>query len=131
MNTEHSTRLARPVRLGPSTRRGVLVVALSVALPSSWRTSRGRKVREPRLVVGRCGDSNASAYVVAGDSATPGVVAGNPKRPLDERPSASPVAFVYVGIGLYWCASCCDLATARGAWGNSTSSINLTMFSAA
>src|SRR5258705_1452531 len=63
----------------------VLVVAL-LLLAVELAYSRGRKV-EARELVGA---------TVGADSATPGVVAAEPKRPLEERVGKGGLALVYV-----------------------------------
>jgi cytochrome c-type biogenesis protein CcsB len=70
------------------------------------------------------------AATVGADSATPGVVADAPRRPLDERVGKAGLALVYVGIGLLLaCIVLRGLATARVPWGNMYEFINLTCLS--
>src|SRR6202023_1711437 len=67
---------------------------------------------------------------VGADSATPGCVAAEPMRPLDERVGKAGLALVYVGIGfLLACIVLRGLATTRVPWGNMYEFINLTCFS--
>lgn len=64
---------------------------------------------------------------VSSDSATPGIVADAPQRPLDERVGRAGLAVVYLGIGLLLaCIVLRGLATVRAPWGNMYEFINLT-----
>ncbi len=130
MNTEHvDIGLARYSDWAFTSSVVVLVVAL-LLLAVELAYSRGRKVESRELVgAAAAATSNASATVGA-DSATPGVVADAPKRPLDERVGKAGLALVYVGIGLLLvCIVLRGLATARVPWGNMYEFINLTCFS--
>ncbi|MCV7346011.1 c-type cytochrome biogenesis protein CcsB [Mycolicibacterium rhodesiae] len=120
MNTVHiNLGLARYSDWAFTSSVVVLVVALLlVAVELAY--SRGRNA-EARELVGA---------TVGADSATPGVVAEVPKRPLDERFGTAGLALVYVGIGLLLvCIVLRGLATARVPWGNMYEFINLTCFS--
>ena len=76
------------------------------------------------------GRKSNSVPRVGADSATPGVVADAPNRPLDERVGKAGLALVYVGIGLLLvCIVLRGVATARVPWGNMYEFINLTCFS--
>ncbi|HYB34775.1 MAG TPA: c-type cytochrome biogenesis protein CcsB [Mycobacterium sp.] len=67
---------------------------------------------------------------VAADSATPGIVLAEPRRPFDERVGRAGLAVVYVGIALLlMCIVLRGLATLRVPWGNMYEFINLTSFS--
>ena len=119
MNTEHvDIGLARYSDWAFTSSVVVLVVAL-LLLAVELAYSRGRKVEARELVgVAAAATSNTSATVGA-DSATPGVVAAEPKRPLDERVGKAGLALIYVGIGLLLvCIVLRGLATARVPWGN-------------
>jgi cytochrome c-type biogenesis protein CcsB len=120
MNTEHiDVGLARYSDWAFTSSVVVLVAAL-LLLAVELAYSRGRKVEERELVTA----------TVGADSATPGVVAGAPRRPLDERVGQSGLALVYVGIGLLFiCIVLRGLATSRVPWGNMYEFINLTCFS--
>ncbi|CAM4138547.1 Cytochrome c biogenesis protein CcsA [Mycobacterium basiliense] len=100
------------------------VVALVVALlllAFELAYVRGRKVDERELV---------PAGSVAGDSATPGIVAAPPLRPFDERVGRAGLAVVYLGTGLLLaCIVLRGLATMRVPWGNMYEFINLTCLS--
>src|SRR5215208_7892422 len=98
----------------------VVLVAALLLLAVELAYSRGRKA-EARELVGA---------TVGADSATPGVVADMPKRPLDERVGKAGLALVYVGIALLLaCIVLRGMATARVPWGNMYEFINLTCFS--
>jgi cytochrome c-type biogenesis protein CcsB len=130
MNTEHvDIGLARYSDWAFTSSVVVLVVAL-LLLAVELAYSRGRKVESRELVgAAAAATSNVSATVGA-DSSTPGVVAAEPKRPLDERVGKAGLALVYVGIGLLLvCIVLRGLATARVPWGNMYEFINLTCFS--
>ena len=139
MNTEHvDIGLARYSDWAFTSSVVVLVAALML-LAVELAYSRGRRderLREEQMVGAKvqfgaatAATSNASATVGA-DSATPGVVADAPKRPLDERVGKAGLALVYVGIGLLLaCIVLRGLATARVPWGNMYEFINLTCFS--
>jgi cytochrome c-type biogenesis protein CcsB len=67
---------------------------------------------------------------VAADGVTPGIVAGGPQRPFDERVGRAGLAVVYLGIGLLLaCIVLRGLATMRVPWGNMYEFINLTCLS--
>jgi ABC-type transport system involved in cytochrome c biogenesis permease subunit len=107
----------------------VLVVAL-LLLAVELAYSRGRKVESRELVGAAAAATSSVSAMVGADSATPGVVAAEPKRPLDERVGKAGLALVYVGIGLLLvCIVLRGLATARVPWGNMYEFINLTCFS--
>ena len=130
MNTEHvDIGLARYSDWAFTSSVVVLVVAL-LLLAVELAYSRGRKVETRELVgAAAAATSNVSATVGA-DSATPGIVAAAPKRPLDERVGKAGLALVYVGIGLLLvCIVLRGLATERVPWGNMYEFINLTCFS--
>ena len=120
MNTEHvDIGLARYSDWAFTSSVVVLVVAL-LLLAVELAYSRGRKVESRELV----------GATVGADSATPGIVAAEPKRPLDERVGKAGLALVYVGIGLLLvCIVLRGLATERVPWGNMYEFINLTCFS--
>ena len=120
MNTEHvDIGLAR-FSDWAFTSSVVVLVAAMVLLAVELAYSRGRKVESAELV----------GATVGADSATPGVVAAEPKRPLDERVGTAGLALVYVGIGfLLACIVLRGLATTRVPWGNMYEFINLTCFS--
>ncbi|WP_156689676.1 c-type cytochrome biogenesis protein CcsB [Mycobacterium sp. Marseille-P9652] len=64
---------------------------------------------------------------VAPDSATPGIVGDEPRRPVDERAGRAGLAVLYLGIGLLLaCIVLRGLATLRVPWGNMYEFINLT-----
>ena len=150
MNTEHvDIGLARYSDWAFTSSVVVLVAAL-LLLAVELAYTRGRRV-ESREVVGaaaaatsgRAAAAAASsgrtaaaaattdrAATVGADSATPGVVADAPRRPLDERVGKAGLALVYVGIGLLLaCIVLRGLATARVPWGNMYEFINLTCLS--
>src|SRR4029453_16262655 len=120
MNTEHvDIGLARYSDWAFTSSVVVLVGAL-LLLAVELAYTRGRKA-EARELVGA---------TVGADSATPGVVAGAPKPPIDERVGKAGLALVYVGIGLLLtCIVLRALATARVPWGNMYEFINLTCLS--
>jgi len=90
MNTEHvDIGLARYSDWA-FTSSVVVLVAVLLLLAVELAYTRGRKVESRELV----------GATVGADSATPGVVAAEPKRPLDERVGKAGLALVYVGIGL-------------------------------
>ncbi|MBU9766705.1 c-type cytochrome biogenesis protein CcsB [Mycobacterium sp. TNTM28] len=119
MNTEHiDIGLARYSDWAFTSSVVVLVGAL-ILLAVELASSRGRKADSRELV----------GATVGADSATPGVVAEEPKRPLDERFGKSGLALTYVGIGmLFICIVLRGLATSRVPWGNMYEFINLTSF---
>jgi cytochrome c-type biogenesis protein CcsB len=120
MNTDIDIGLARYSDWAFTSSVVVLVVAL-LLLAIELAYSRSRKVAERELV---------AAGAVASNSATPGVVADAPKRPVDERVGHAGLALVYVGIGLLLvCIALRGLATARVPWGNMYEFINLTCLS--
>jgi cytochrome c-type biogenesis protein CcsB len=64
---------------------------------------------------------------VGADSATPGVVADAPRRPVDERIGSAGLSLTYVGIALLLaCIVLRGLSTSRAPWGNMYEFINLT-----
>jgi cytochrome c-type biogenesis protein CcsB len=130
MNTEHvDIGLARYSDWAFTSSVVVLVAAL-VLLAVELAYSRGRKVEARELVGAAAAATSNSSATVGADSATPGVVADIPKRPLDERVGKAGLALVYVGIGLLFvCIVLRGLATARAPWGNMYEFINLTCFS--
>jgi cytochrome c-type biogenesis protein CcsB len=130
MNTEHvDIGLARYSDWAFTSAVVVLVAAL-VLLAVELAYSRGRKVEARELVGAAAAATSNSSATVGADSATPGVVADIPKRPLDERVGKAGLALVYVGIGLLFvCIVLRGLATARVPWGNMYEFINLTCFS--
>ena len=130
MNTEHvDIGLARYSDWAFTSSVVVLVAAL-VLLAVELAYSRGRKVEARELVGAAAAATSNSSATVGADSATPGVVADIPKRPLDERVGKAGLALVYVGIGLLFiCIVLRGLATARVPWGNMYEFINLTCFS--
>src|SRR6185369_6384668 len=130
MNTEHvDIGLARYSDWAFTSSVVVLVAAL-VLLAVELAYSRGRKVEARELVGAAAAATSNSSATVGADSATPGVVAEAPKRPLDERAGKSGLSLVYVGIAmLLACIVLRGLATARVPWGNMYEFINLTCFS--
>lgn len=120
MNTEHiDVGLARYSDWAFTSSVVVLVFAL-VLLAIELAYAGGRRV-ETRELVGA---------TVGARSATPGVVADTPRRPLDERAGRAGLALTYVGVGLLFaCIVLRGLATARVPWGNMYEFINLTCFS--
>lgn len=91
---------------------GLLLLAVELAY------SRSRKVEQRELV---------SAAAVGADSATPGVVADAPRRPVDERIGSAGLSLTYVGIALLLaCIVLRGLSTSRVPWGNMYEFINLT-----
>jgi cytochrome c-type biogenesis protein CcsB len=120
MNTEHiDIGLARYSDWAFTSSVMVLVAAL-LLLAVELAYSRGRKI-EARQLVGA---------TVGVDSVTPGIVAEEPKRPVDERAGKTGLALVYVGIALLaTCIVLRGLATARVPWGNMYEFINLTSLS--
>src|SRR6476659_2020195 len=150
MNTEHvDIGLARYSDWAFTSSVVVLVAAL-LLLAVELAYTRGRRV-ESREVVGAAAAATSGraaaaaatsgraaaaaattdrAATVGADSATPGVVADAPRRPLDERVGKAGLALVYVGIGLLLaCIVLRGLATARVPWGNMYEFINLTCLS--
>jgi ABC-type transport system involved in cytochrome c biogenesis permease subunit len=98
----------------------VLVIAL-LFLAVELAAVGSRKVADRELV---------AAGTVSADSATPGLVADAPRRPLDERIGRAGLALVYAGIGLLFvCIVLRGMATSRVPWGNMYEFINLTCFS--
>src|SRR4029453_5908705 len=129
MNTEHvDIGLARYSDWAFTSSVVVLVAALlllAVELAYS-RVRRDERLREEQLV----GAKVQFGATVGADSATPGVVAEAPKRPLDERAGKAGLALVYVGIGLLLvCIVLRGLATARVPGGNIYEFINPTFLS--
>src|SRR5215208_7790222 len=98
----------------------VVLVAALLLLAVELAYSRGRKVESRELV----------GATVGADSTTPGVVADEPTRPLDERVGKAGLALTYVGIGLLLvCIVLRGAATTRVPWGNMYEFINLTCLS--
>jgi cytochrome c-type biogenesis protein CcsB len=130
MNTEHvDIGLARYSDWAFTSSVVVLVAAL-LLLAVELAYSRGRKVEARELVGAATAATSGMSATVGADSATPGVVAEAPKRPLDERAGKAGLALVYVGIGLLLvCIVLRGMATARVPWGNMYEFINLTCFS--
>ncbi|ULE34178.1 c-type cytochrome biogenesis protein CcsB [Mycobacterium sp. IDR2000157661] len=94
----------------------VLVGAL-LLLAIELAYSRSRKVEQRELV----------GAGVGADSASPGIVAEAPRRPIDQRIGGAGLALTYVGIGLLLaCIVLRGLATSRAPWGNMYEFINLT-----
>jgi cytochrome c-type biogenesis protein CcsB len=120
MNTEHiDIGLARYSDWAFTSSVVVLVAAL-LLLAVELAYSRGRKVESRELV----------GATVGADSTTPGVVADESTRPLDERLGKAGLALTYVGIGLLLvCILLRGAATMRVPWGNMYEFINLTCFS--
>ena len=138
MNTEHiDIGLARYSDWAFTSSVVVLVAALLLlAVELAYnRSRRDERLREEQMVgakvqlgAGAPATFGKSATVGA-DSATPGVVADAPRRPLDERAGRAGLALIYVGIGLLLaCIVLRGLATARVPWGNMYEFINLTCF---
>lgn len=119
MNTEHiDIGLARYSDWAFTSSVVVLVGAL-ILLAVELAYSRGRRVENRELV----------GATVGADSATPGVVAEEQRRPFDERVGKTGLALTYVGIGmLFICIVLRGLATSRVPWGNMYEFINLTSF---
>ncbi|CDO86875.1 cytochrome C assembly protein [Mycobacterium triplex] len=118
MNTTHvNIGLARYSDWAFTSAVVALVVALLLlAFELAYVGSRRAEVRE-RVLAGS----------VAADSATPGVVADDHRRPFDERAGRAGLAVVYLGIGLLLaCLVLRGLATMRVPWGNMYEFINLT-----
>ncbi|WP_396934403.1 c-type cytochrome biogenesis protein CcsB [Mycolicibacterium sp.] len=130
MNTEHiDIGLARYSDWAFTSSVVVLVGAL-LLLAVELAYSRGRKVDERSREEEMAGASIRVGATVGAESATPGVVLEEPKRPFDERIGQSGLALVYVGIGLLLvCIVLRGLATSRVPWGNMYEFINLTCFS--
>ncbi|BDY29590.1 c-type cytochrome biogenesis protein CcsB [Mycolicibacterium mageritense] len=130
MNTEHiDIGLARYSDWAFTSSVVVLVGAL-LLLAVELAYSRGRKVDERSREEEMAGASVRVGATVGAESATPGVVLEEPKRPFDERIGQSGLALVYVGIGLLLvCIVLRGLATSRVPWGNMYEFINLTCFS--
>src|ERR1700754_5012498 len=130
MNTEHvDIGLARYSDWAFTSSVVVLVAAL-LLLAVELAYSHGRKVESRELVGAAAAATSKVSATVGADSATPGVVAAEPKRSLDVRVGRAGLALVYVGIGLLFvCIVLRGLATARVPWGNMYEFINLTCFS--
>lgn len=130
MNTEHiDIGLARYSDWAFTSSVVVLVGAL-LLLAVELAYSRGRKVDERSREEEMAGASVRVGATVGAESATPGVVLEEPRRPFDERIGQSGLALVYVGIGLLLvCIVLRGLATSRVPWGNMYEFINLTCFS--
>jgi cytochrome c-type biogenesis protein CcsB len=130
MNTEHvDIGLARYSDWA-FTSSVVVLVAAMLLLAVELAYSRGRKVESRELVGAAAAATSDRGATVGAHSATPGVVAAEPKRPLDERIGKAGLALVYVGIGLLLvCIVLRGLATARVPWGNMYEFINLTCMS--
>ncbi|MGV0624277.1 c-type cytochrome biogenesis protein CcsB [Mycolicibacter minnesotensis] len=120
MNTSHiDVGLARYSDWAFTSALIVLVIAL-LLLAVELAYSRTRALAESELV----------SVGVRADSATPGVVLAEPRRPLGERVGRAGLALVYLGIGLLLaCIVLRGAATARPPWGNMYEFINLTCFS--
>ncbi|MBY0442459.1 MAG: c-type cytochrome biogenesis protein CcsB [Mycobacteriaceae bacterium] len=96
---------------------GLLLLAVELAYVG------GRKADARELVPA----GPAGAASVAVDSAVPGIVRGDLRRPLDERVGRAGLAVTYVGIGfLLACIVLRGAATVRVPWGNMYEFINLT-----
>ena len=107
MNTEHiDIGLARYSDWAFTSSVVVLVAAL-LLLAVELAYTRGRKA-EARELVGA---------TVGADSATPGVVADMPKRPLDERVGRPGWHWSTSASGCCWRASCCAAWPPRGCRG--------------
>jgi cytochrome c-type biogenesis protein CcsB len=118
MNTDIDIGLARYSDWAFTSSVVVLVAAL-LLLAVELAYNRGRKAESRELV----------GATVGADSATPGVVADVPRRPVDERAGKAGLALTYVGIGLLLvCIVLRGLATSRVPWGNMYEFINLTSF---
>ncbi len=120
MNTEHiDIGLARYSDWAFTSSVIVLVIAL-LFLAFELAYARSRKVVERELV----------AATVSADSATPGLVADAPRRPVDESVGRAGLVLVYTGIALLLlCIVLRGMATERVPWGNMYEFINLTCFS--
>ncbi|MCQ4360455.1 c-type cytochrome biogenesis protein CcsB [Mycobacterium gordonae] len=120
MNTQHiNIGLARYSDWAFTSTVVALVVAL-LLLAYELAYVRARKL-EPVAV---------PAGTVATDSAAPGIVADEARRPLDERVGRAGLAVLYLGIGLLFaCIVLRGLATMRVPWGNMYEFINLTCMS--
>jgi cytochrome c-type biogenesis protein CcsB len=120
MNTEHiDIGLARYSDWAFTSSVIVLVIAL-LFLAFELAYARSRKVAERELV----------AATVSADSATPGLVADAPRRPVDESVGRAGLVLVYTGIALLLlCIVLRGMATERVPWGNMYEFINLTCFS--
>ncbi|MEV3901889.1 MULTISPECIES: c-type cytochrome biogenesis protein CcsB [unclassified Mycobacterium] len=100
---------------------GLLLLAVELAY------SRSRKVEQRELVGAAPAATSNRRAAVGADSATPGVVADVPKRPVDERIGAAGLSLTYVGIALLLaCIVLRGLSTSRVPWGNMYEFINLT-----
>lgn len=118
MNTLHvNVGLARYSDWAFTSAVVALVIAL-LLLAFELAYAGGRRVdRRERVLAG----------AVSSDSATPGIVADDSRRPLDERVGRAGLAVVYLGIGLLLaCIVLRGLATLRPPWGNMYEFINLT-----
>src|SRR6201999_1904664 len=94
MNTEHvDIGLARYSDWAFTSSVVVLVAAL-LLLAVELAYSRGRKVEARELVGAAAAATSDRGATVGVDSATPGVVVAEPKRPLDERVGRSGLALV-------------------------------------
>jgi hypothetical protein len=108
----------------------VVLVAALLLLAVELAYSRGRKIESRELVGAAAAATSNRGATVGADSTTPGVVADEPGRPLDERVGKAGLALVYVGIGLLLaCIVLRGAATMRVPWGNMYEFINLTCFS--
>uniref|UniRef100_A0A5Q5CLN1 Cytochrome c assembly protein n=1 Tax=Mycobacterium sp. (strain JLS) TaxID=164757 RepID=A0A5Q5CLN1_MYCSJ len=96
----------------------VLVAALLLlAVELAYHRSRMAATRE------------LAGATVGADSATPGIVADIPRRPVDQRVGTAGLALTYLGSGLLLaCVVLRGLATSRVPWGNMYEFINLTCF---
>jgi cytochrome c-type biogenesis protein CcsB len=100
---------------------GLLLLAVELAY------SRSRKVEQRELVGAAPAATSNRGAAVGADSATPGVVADVPRRPVDERIGAAGLSLTYVGIALLLaCIVLRGLSTSRAPWGNMYEFINLT-----
>jgi cytochrome c-type biogenesis protein CcsB len=118
MNTDIDIGLARYSDWAFTSSVVVLVAAL-LLLAVELAYNRSLKAESRELV----------GATVGADSATPGVVAAAPRRPVDERAGKAGLALTYVGIGLLLvCIVLRGLATSRVPWGNMYEFINLTSF---
>jgi cytochrome c-type biogenesis protein CcsB len=132
MNNEHiDIGLARYSDWAFTSSVVVLVAALLLlAIELAYnRSRRDERLREEQTVGAKLQFGAIVGATVGADSATPGVVADAPRRPLDERAGKAGLALTYVGIGLLLaCIALRGLATSRVPWGNMYEFINLTCF---
>ncbi len=130
MNTEHiDIGLARYSDWAFTSSVVVLVIAM-LLLAVELAYARSRKVADRELVAAGSRTRGANSAPISADSATPGLVADTPRRPIDERVGRAGLALVYAGIALlFGCIVLRGLATERVPWGNMYEFINLTCFS--